>query len=171
MEKDKSDKTKWAREVIKAYFEKREPIELKNAQDLDVKSACFVTLHNPDNSLRGCIGTIIPVRDSLKTEIKYNAISAAFQDPRFEPLLENELDGLIISVDVLGEPEPVISTDELNPKIYGVIVSSGEKRGVLLPDLGGVDTVDKQLMIAMQKAGIQTGSKIYVERFKVDRFY
>ena len=171
MENDKSDKTKWAREVIKAYFENREPVALKNAEDLDIKAACFVTLHNPDNSLRGCIGTIMPVRDSLKTEIKENAISAAFHDPRFEPLQENELEGLIISVDVLSKPEPVSSTDELNPKVYGVIVSSGEKRGVLLPDLDGVDTVDKQLMIAMQKAGIYPGTGIHVERFKVERFY
>lgn len=166
----KSPQTQWAHEVLKAHFENRSPERIA-APELQSKVACFVSLHNPDDSLRGCIGTIMPTKSTLEEEIKTNALSAAFRDPRFRPLRPEELEGLSISVDVLGEPEAIASLDELNPKIYGVIVAAGDKRGVLLPDLPGVDTVEQQLTIAMQKAGIDQNTPIGAYRFKVERYH
>lgn len=160
----------WAKDVLKAYFENRQPETLAN-EDLKKRAACFVSLHNSDGSLRGCIGTILPTKPSLEDEIKDNALSAAFKDPRFDPLQPEGLDDLTITVDVLGEPEGITSAADLDPKKYGVIVSAGNKRGVLLPDLEGVDTIEQQLHIAMHKAGIPVGAPIAVHRFKVNRYH
>jgi AmmeMemoRadiSam system protein A len=134
-------------------------------------AACFVSIHQrKDGGLRGCIGTIVPVRPSLKEEILANAVAAAVRDPRFPPVDLLELPGLDFSVDVLEEPELIRSADELDPKVYGVIVSRGSRRGVLLPDLDGVDTVEEQLAIAMRKAGIVGTEGIRVEKFRVRRY-
>lgn len=162
---------RWAREVLKAYFEKRHP-QLDSEEGFLHKAACFVTLHNKsDNSLRGCIGTLSPNQSDLKEEIHTNALSAALNDPRFSPLRADELNKISISVDVLDTPEAVSSLEELDPKVYGVIVSSGHKRGVLLPDLPGIDRIEDQMAIAMRKAGIEPGTPIHVERFKVTRYH
>ena len=166
-----SIQTQWAKEVILAHFKNRAPIFPDGIKILEKRAACFVSLHNSDGSLRGCIGTILPVHKSLIEEIRNNALSAAFSDPRFKPLGKHELKDLDISVDVLDEPEPVYGRELLDPKIYGVIVSAEGKRGVLLPDLDGIDTVDSQLYIAMQKAGIKIGAPIEVQRFKVVRYH
>lgn len=170
MSKSKSKPTQWAREVLRAHFEGRHP-EAGDSEDLSRRAGCFVSLHNPDGSLRGCIGTIQPTKLSLLDEIKANAVSAALHDPRFPPLSKEELDDLDISVDILGDPEPVSAITELNPKEYGVIVSAGNNRGVLLPDLPGIDKAEAQLHIAMQKAGIEPGTPISVQRFKVQRYH
>lgn len=161
---------KWAREVLRSHFDGRTP---KRPEDkvLDGRAGCFESLHNADSSLRGCIGTIMPTKSTLEEEIKTNALSAAFMDPRFSPLREEEMKDLEISVDVLGEPEIIETFDELDPKVFGIIVSAGNKRGVLLPDLPGVDNIEQQLHIAMQKAGIATGTPITVHRFKVHRYH
>lgn len=121
------------------------------------KAGAFVSIHAKDDTLRGCIGTIGPTQPSLAMEIVANAISAATRDPRFAPLTVAELPGLKISVDVLTEPEKISSVNELDPKKYGVIVEKGRQRGLLLPDLEGIDTVEEQLDIAMRKAGILEG--------------
>lgn len=139
-----------------------------DGSDLPDRAGCFVSLHS-DGQLRGCIGTIAPVCDSLAEEIRRNAVEAATRDPRFPPVVPDELDALDIKVDVLHEPEPVDSLDDLDPKVYGVIVASGYRRGLLLPDLEGVDTVEDQVSIAMRKAGISPGEPICLERFRVDR--
>src|SRR5699024_11636722 len=104
--------------------------------------------------LRGCIGTIAPVRGSIAEEIIENAISAAAKDPRFHAVEPEELERLVYSVDVLGDAEKISSPEELDVKRYGVIVSRGYRRGLLLPDLEGVDTAEDQIEIARQKAGI-----------------
>jgi len=117
------------------------------------RAGAFVSLHEFGN-LRGCIGTIAPARHSLAEEIIMNGVAAATEDPRFAPVRPAELDHLSYSVDVLGEPEPVDSLEQLDPARYGVIVTRGFKRGLLLPDLEGVDTVMDQIAIAKQKAGI-----------------
>jgi len=121
--------------------------------------------------LRGCIGTLEPVRANLALEIRENAISAGTQDYRFSPVQKEELPELEYSVDVLSRPEPVRSISELDPKRYGVIVRQGSRSGVLLPDLEGVETAQQQVDIAMQKAGIRPGTKVDLERFEVRRFY
>ncbi len=130
---------------------------------------CFVSL-KIDGELRGCIGTIEPTQSSLFDEILMNAVSAASRDPRFPPVTPDELSVLLYSVDVLTAPESITNSDELDVKRYGVIVTSGPKRGVLLPDLDGVDTVERQLMYVSQKAGILPGEPVEMQRFEVNRF-
>ena len=134
----------------------------------DTKAGVFVSIHK-DGGLRGCIGTISPTTGSVAQEILRNAVAAASTDPRFHPVKKDELPFLEINVDVLGEPEKIDSISELDPKKYGVIVSSGYKRGLLLPDLEGIDTAEQQVDIARRKAGIEDFEPIRLERFEVIR--
>ena len=119
--------------------------------------------------LRGCIGTIAPTKDSLVDEIIDNAISATTRDPRFDKVRTDELPFLEINVDVLGKPEDIDSEDQLDVKRYGVIVSCGARRGLLLPDLEGVDDVKTQVSIARQKGGISPDEDYKLQRFEVVR--
>ncbi|MFW6113369.1 MAG: AmmeMemoRadiSam system protein A [Actinomycetota bacterium] len=146
----------------------RERPELMEA--LTDRAGVFVSLKK-QGRLRGCIGTFQPTRDSLAEEIIGNAISAACRDPRFPPLVEKELEDLDVSVDVLGEPEPVPDASYLDPMEYGVIVKSGARLGLLLPDLEGVDSVSEQLEIARRKAGIEANEPIQLFRFDVKRYH
>ena len=131
-------------------------------------AGAFVSLHS-DGRLRGCIGTIAPTQENVAREIVQNAVSAGTRDPRFPTVSADELDELEYSVDVLGRPEPVDMPEQLDPKRYGVIVRYGQRRGLLLPDLDGVDTVEQQLDIARQKGGIGAGDPYQIERFQVVR--
>jgi len=135
------------------------------------KAGVFVSLHKK-GKLRGCIGTFLPTKSNIAEEIIENAISAATKDPRFPPVKASELEDIEISVDILSEPEPVNSLSELDPKKYGIIVSKGWRRGLLLPDLEGVDTVEYQLEIAKQKAGLFTipNEQLDIQRFTVERY-
>jgi AmmeMemoRadiSam system protein A len=135
---------------------------------LNNRAGVFVSLKKY-GQLRGCIGTIAPVTENVANEILRNAVSAAVEDPRFPPVEEEELDDLVYSVDVLSEAEPINSPEELDVKRYGVIVSSGRKRGLLLPNLEGIDTVDQQISIAKKKAGIYDNEQFKLERFEVVR--
>jgi AmmeMemoRadiSam system protein A len=136
---------------------------------LKERAGVFVSLHK-DGRLRGCIGTIQATRKNIAEEIVENGISAATKDPRFSPVRPDELDTLEISVDVLGEPEKISSKEELDVKRYGVIVSKGFRRGLLLPNLDGIDSVDEQIAIALQKAGLSGQEKQFeMERFEVVR--
>lgn len=132
------------------------------------RAGAFVSVHK-NGMLRGCIGTISPIKDSLVDEIIDNAISATTRDPRFDKVRVDELPFLEINVDVLGKPEDIESEDELDVKRYGVIVSCGARRGLLLPDLEGVDDVKTQVSIAMQKGGISPGEDYKLQRFEVVR--
>lgn len=142
-----------------------------NTELLIARAACFVSLKTLDGQLRGCIGTIEPSRENLAEEIIANAINAATRDPRFSPVAAEELSRLRYSVDVLSESEPATLVD-LDPAVYGVIVEdeSGSHRGLLLPDLEGVDSVAKQVEIAARKAGIPPQTPIKLSRFRVSRF-
>jgi AmmeMemoRadiSam system protein A len=133
-----------------------------------VRAACFVSLKK-HGELRGCIGTLEPAEPDLGREIPRNAYCAAFQDPRFPPVGEDELDALTCSVDVLS-PSETCDVADLDPRCYGVIVSCDRRRGVLLPDLQGVDDVATQLAIALQKAGIRPDDCFEVHRFTVKRY-
>jgi AmmeMemoRadiSam system protein A len=132
------------------------------------RAACFVSLKER-GQLRGCIGTLEPAEPDLGHEIARNARSAAFQDPRFPPVDMGELPDLTYSVDVLS-PSRAVQASELDPRRYGVIVSRGWRRGVLLPDLPGVDTVDGQVCIALQKAGISLDEDYDLHCFTVTRY-
>lgn len=132
------------------------------------RAGVFVSIKK-DGQLRGCTGTIEPAQKNIAAEIIENSIMSVSRDPRFDPVAPDELEELTYSVDVLTEPEPVNSPDMLDPSRYGVIVSSGYKRGLLLPDLEGVDTAESQIRIALQKAGIRPSEQYGVERFEVER--
>ncbi len=170
MYKAKSIYTQVALNSILENFSKGEKLTFI-PDELEVKAACFVTIHRVSGELRGCIGTLEPFRENLYEEIWENAKSAAFRDPRFPPLRENELDGIEISVDVLEKAEKVENEEKLDPKIYGVIVSCRGRRGVLLPDIEGVDSVEEQLSIARRKGGIGPDEKAVIYRFRVKRYY
>lgn len=137
---------------------------------LGKQAGVFVSIKK-DGRLRGCIGTIEATQSSIAKEIVANAISASTRDPRFSPIKQAELPWLTISVDVLGDTEKISSTNELDVKRYGVIVTRGRRRGLLLPNLEGVDTVEEQIAIAKQKAGIAEDEPVEMERFEVVRHY
>ncbi len=131
----------------------------------------FVTLHTRSTcELRGCIGTISPTEKSLIQETINNAIAAATRDPRFPPVRPAELDDLVIDVSVLYPPEPIESEAELDPKRYGVIVQRGRQRGLLLPDIEGIDDVKTQLWYARRKAGLGEGEPVELFRFRVEKY-
>jgi len=133
------------------------------------RAGVFVSIHKL-GELRGCIGTIEPRRSNVAEEIILNAISSATRDPRFLPITPDELKDLDYSVDVLTTPQPVKSKDQLDPKKYGVIVEAGWRKGVLLPDLEGVDTAEEQIDICRQKAGIMPDEPVKLYRFEVKRY-
>lgn len=163
-----------ARQTIETYVRTGRKISVPEGlpEELYEKQAgVFVSLKE-EGKLRGCIGTIAPVRNNIAEEIIENAISASARDPRFRPVQPEELDKLVYSVDVLGETEEIASKEELDVKRYGVIVSKGRKRGLLLPNLEGIDSVEEQIAIAKQKAGIrESDQKIRLERFEVVRHF
>ena len=161
---------KLARLTIEEYITNKKVLETPSntpKELLNSQAGVFVSIHK-FGSLRGCIGTIMPTTNSIAQEIITNAISASTKDPRFPKIEKEELDYLEINVDVLGEPEDIDSEEQLNVKEYGVIVTSGMKRGLLLPDLDGVDTIEQQVSIAKKKAGIKD-EPYTLQRFKVTR--
>lgn len=162
---------KLARRTIETYVRTGEilsvPPKLPD-ELLRLRAGAFVSMKK-DGRLRGCIGTIGPVQGCLAEEIIQNAVSACSRDPRFSPVRPEELDRLIISVDVLGEAEKIDRPEQLDVKRYGVIVTNGARRGLLLPDLEGVDSVKQQIAIAKQKAGIRGDEAVELERFEVVR--
>jgi len=129
----------------------------------------FVTLRRTSGELRGCIGTYTPVTESLGDEVIRNASSAALEDPRFSPVKPEELDELTLSVDVLSQPE-VCEKEDLDPDNYGIILEKGTRSGLLLPDLDGIDSVEEQLKVTKNKAGIPPRDENFViKRFEVER--
>ncbi len=167
---------KLARQTIEAYIGEGKTISPPEelSPEMSQRAGAFVTLHR-HGQLRGCIGTIQPTCDNLAEEVIQNAISAATRDPRFPPVRRSELADLEVKVDVLCEPEPVSSLDELDPKRYGLIVQSLKhpwKRGLLLPDLEGIDTVEKQVYwTRYHKAGITDPDEpVQMFRFEVRRY-
>ena len=165
---------KLARQSLETYIRTGRQVKLSDVRAdlpdemLTQRAGAFVSVHK-DGQLRGCIGTIGPTTDCVAEEILQNAVSAAVRDPRFDPIEEKELEWLEINVDVLGAPERIRSMEELDVKRYGVIVSCGLKRGLLLPDLEGVNTPQQQVSIAMQKGGIKPDDPYTLERFEVIR--
>ncbi len=160
-----------AKKSVETYVRDGRIIEFPSAlsPDMSQKAGVFICIKK-DRQLRGCIGTFVPTKDSIMSETIMNAISAATNDPRFPPVQENELEALEYTVDVLSSPERVPDQSQLDPKRYGVIVSSGKRRGLLLPDLEGVNTVEEQLNIAKMKAGIPPGEETEIYRFEVKRY-
>jgi AmmeMemoRadiSam system protein A len=161
-----------AKKSIETYIREKKILNPPDSPspEMSEKAGVFVCIKKK-GELRGCIGTFAPVYDSIAMETIMNAISAATKDPRFQPVREDELNELYYSVDVLTSPEKVSGIGELDPKKYGVIVQSGYRRGLLLPDLEGVDTTEDQIRIAKMKAGILSGEDVEISRFEVKRYH
>ena len=160
-----------ARQSLESYILNKKVLKIPAGlpEELtDGQAGAFVSIHKAGR-LRGCIGTILPTRKCLAEEIIQNAISASTRDTRFNPISPEELPLLEINVDVLTEPEEISSPDQLDVKRYGVIVSAGSRRGLLLPDLDGVDSIEQQISIARQKGGIRPEEDVRLQRFEVIR--
>ncbi len=162
-----------ARQTIEAFVREKKVISApeKLSELLNQRAACFVSIKTLDGDLRGCIGTIEPEKNTLAEELIANAISAATRDPRFPPVRADELPSLKYSVDVLSQPE-LVRLEDLDPNVYGVIVEDqdGVRRGLLLPNLEGIDTAAKQVEIASRKAGIPPGTEVKLWRFRSERY-
>jgi len=169
---------KLARDTIESYIRRKKVVDVPPPEELTPemkqRAGVFVSIKKR-GQLRGCIGTIDPSEANVAQEIIRNAISAATRDPRFPPVSPEELGELDVSVDVLTAPEPIESPDQLDPKRYGLIVQSVEnpyKRGLLLPDLAGIETAEEQLYhTRVYKAGItDEDERIQMYRFEVMRY-
>ncbi|MDY6907451.1 MAG: AmmeMemoRadiSam system protein A [Chloroflexota bacterium] len=160
-----------ARDTVESYVGRGEtpspPAEL--TPEMSEQAGVFVSL-KIGGMLRGCIGTFEPIKDNVAEEVIVNAVSAATRDPRFPPVTARELDLLDYSVDVLTAPEPVDDIADLDPRRHGLIVESGHRRGLLLPDLEGIDTVEQQLEICRAKAGLSPDEPVVLYRFEVKRY-
>jgi AmmeMemoRadiSam system protein A len=174
----KSIYTRIALETILTFLrgENTGALLLDNVPDelFQIRRGCFVSLHLTGGELRGCIGTIEPVEENLYQEIVRNAIASASRDTRFSPVRMDEMDEIEISVDVLSEPEQVYSPDELDPSKYGLIISDGNySRGILLPGLEGIDSVEQQISIVKRKAGLEKydDDLLNYYRFTSKRYY
>lgn len=173
LRKKEDDYLRLARKSLESFVRYNKRIDVPDglpAEMINTRAGAFVSIKKA-GQLRGCIGTILPVRESLAAEIIANAVSAGTADPRFPEVTEEELEDLVYDVDVLSEPEPIESPAQLDVKRYGVIVSSedGYRRGLLLPDLDGVDTVEEQISIARRKGGISPDERVKLQRFEVTR--
>ena len=168
---DRHPLVRLARDAVEAFVREGRVLEPPplSLQGLPARAACFVSLKTADGALRGCIGSVQFVEPDLPREVVRNAIDAASADPRFLPVAAEELPGLVYSVDVLGDPEPVEGLDGLDPRRYGVIVQNGRRRGLLLPDIEGVDTAEQQVAIAKGKALIEPDEPVEMWRFEVKR--
>lgn len=161
---------KLARDTVENYIKGgKAAIPSELTPEMRERAGVFVSLKK-HGQLRGCIGTFEPTTPNVAEEIVSIAVASATRDPRFPPVVPEELGELSYSVDVLTKPVPVADRKKLNPKKHGVIVESGWKKGLLLPDLEGVDTVDQQIEICCQKAGISPRDKVKLYCFEVKRY-
>lgn len=172
MNKEESLPVRIARSAVEAYVRQKRLIDPSpDLPDfLQKRAGAFVSIKRGDRSLRGCIGTIQATQANLAEEIIKNAIAAATEDPRFPPISEEELDDLTYSVDVLSDAEKVPDEGHLDPSKYGLIVQSGYCRGLLLPGIDGVETVEDQVCIAKRKAGLPDDEPCEFFRFTVTRY-
>jgi len=168
--------TNLAKTAVENYILKRKIIEMPNGlpkEMLEKKAGVFVTIEK-QGKLRGCIGTYLPVKENIAEEIIYNAIAAATEDYRFGPVQKEELDYLTYTVYILDKPNQVQHIGELDPKKYGILIKTltfPQKTAILLPDLEGIDTVEKQLLIACQKGGIDLKKdKVVIYKFSVKKY-
>jgi AmmeMemoRadiSam system protein A len=163
---------KLAKAAVEAYVTEESTIAPPSepAPEMKENAGVFVSIKK-NGELRGCIGTFMPTCSNVAEEIIRNAICAATQDPRFNRVSREELDDLVFSVDVLTAPQEVKDLKELDPKKYGIIVSKGMRKGLLLPDLEGVDTVEEQIRISKLKAGIMDNGDVKIFKFEVRRYH
>jgi len=171
MKKDKFI-TDLARRAVEKYIVSGQEADFEEEELPEIlkkEAGVFVTLKK-NNQLRGCMGTFRPVQKNAAYEIISNAMTAAENDPRFPEVQKEELNEILISVDILSEPEEVRDISELDPKKYGILVKGGHQTGLLLPDLDGIETAEKQLNVAKRKAGLREDTEVEIYRFTVSRF-
>jgi len=162
--------TRLAKDTVESYVRSGTTPSPENpTPEMMERAGVFVSLKKR-GMLRGCIGTFEPTQANVAEEIISNAINSSTRDPRFPPVTPAELDGLEYSVDVLTTPEPVESAADLDPRRYGVIVECGGRKGLLLPDLEGVGSVEQQIEICRAKAGIDPDEPVKLYRFEVRRY-
>jgi AmmeMemoRadiSam system protein A len=161
-----------AYQAIETFLKTGETIAPPNPlpEEMAKPGAVFVSLHTGDGRLRGCRGTITPTEPNLAEAIIHTAIASAIDDPRFPPMTLAETEGLDVKIDVLSELEPVSDTSELDEKVYGVLIKSGYRRALLLPDIVAVDSVPRQLELVRRKAGIGSDEPAELYRFTVSRY-
>jgi AmmeMemoRadiSam system protein A len=157
-----------ARQAIHTHITGGDPRQSLAREAGNAPRGCFVSLKKRAR-LRGCMGTISPTQPTLEEEIISNALAAALRDPRFQPVRLEELDEILISLDLLSPLEAVAAPDLLDPRVFGLLVRAGKRTGVLLPDLPGVRSVEKQIEICREKAGIEPEEEIGMQRFTVER--
>jgi len=161
---------KLAKKAVETYIREGKTLRPKDlTPEMKGRAGVFVSIKK-SGELRGCIGTFSPARKNIAEEVVHNAIASATQDPRFLRVAGEELPHLEYSVDILTSPEPVAGPEELDPRCYGCIVECGRRRGLLLPDLEGVDTVEEQIAICCRKAGIGPNEPVKLYRFQVKRY-
>ncbi len=157
-----------ARESIAAHLAGDDPRKALADPARRAPQGCFISLKKRSR-LRGCMGTMAPTRPSLEEEVLENALAAALRDPRFDPVQADEVRELLISIDLLSPMKEVRSQSDLDPARFGLLIKAGGRKGVLLPDLPGVTTVERQIEICREKAGIAPGEPITMLRFQVER--
>ena len=164
---------KLAKDAVELYVREGKIRRISDEEltpEMKEQAGVFVSL-KISGVLRGCIGTFQPMERDVAHEVVQNAVSAATRDPRFSPVRVEELEALEYSTDVLTPPMRIKDASELDPRRYGVLVRAGARRGLLLPDLEGIDTVEDQLSIAARKAGIPPGTPVELSRFEVKRYH
>ena len=172
----KSFHTYYAQEAIIAFLESGRKLYIPDTDipdELKISQACFVSLYESNGRMRGCMGTIKPRNKWLYHEIVDNAIFAAFEDDRYIPLMEGELDDIVLKVETVSKPEKIQNLKDLDPERYGIIVRSRENsEGVLLPQCEGINTIDEQVNLAMEKGNINPAEKPDLEifRFNIEVF-
>lgn len=161
-----------ARQAVAASLADQQPMTLAASGDLKQSRGLFVTIHTEEQNLRGCRGTLSGTCSDLILETQQNACSAAFDDPRFPPVTLFELPHLEFEISILGDAEPVENESDLNPDIYGVIITTldGKQQGLMLPGIPQLDTVEKQISSTRSKVGIAENAPIQLKRFRVDKF-
>ena len=170
MKKELHPLVRLAKETVESYVRQgKVPKPEELTPEMKERAGVFVSIKK-FGELRGCIGTFEPTKANVAEETIANAISSATRDPRFPPVNAAELPHLSYSIDVLTKPEPIDDQSQLDPKRYGAIVESGSRRGLLLPDLEGVNTVEDQIDICRQKAGISRYEPVKLYRFAVKRY-
>lgn len=157
-----------ARQVLHAHLSGQDWRRQLDGPGTRPSRGCFVSL-KIDGRLRGCIGTVLPVRATLEEEVAENALAAASRDPRFDPLRPGELPFVQLSIDLLTVPQPVVELGELDANRFGVLLRAGRRQSVLLPDIPGVRSPEQQIAICLEKAGLKPDVPYALERFEVER--
>lgn len=163
---------KLARQSLEYFVKHRKILELPEnlpEKNINNRAAVYVSIMKW-GQLRGCMGTITPTHENLGKEIIHDAIDAGIYDPLFNPVQEHELENLVYYVDILGEPEEIKGIEELNLSRYGVIVSIGNRVALVLPKMIGINTIEKQVELALLRAGIQKNEKYLLERIEVRHY-